>query len=331
MVILMATNTDAMWNERLKDIMPDNFMTNISDEFVAGANQIISDLINRIGRTYITTPGNFNNPFDRWTGQVMDYGDTIQDIFVPIDAGMALDELPEEPNPFATKWTKPVLQYAKYNKSWQYKNTINYDQLKMAFSNAGTFGSFSGAILEAVYKGSGLDRFTSWKKYLSQQGYVDTDNGIGVLNGDDAEDYAYAVMTTLKDVVLDKLRFPSDKYNKRGVINNAPTVDVIMTTKTKNLIDNYLAGVFNMDMLKTQANFIYIDDFATLPSAEGENDQLDVVILDSGMCEYVPRTPQTGSLVNPENLYVNYWYTEQGTYRIDLTKNAYQIYKAVTP
>lgn len=322
------TTTDDMWNDRLNAVMPANFMNNTADAFTARNNAIISALINRIGRTIIRGARAINNPFDKWTDPVMDYGDTIQSIFIGIDTPRKLDEKPSDPNPFATAWPDAKVRYSQFNSASQYKKTINYDQLRQAFSNEGEFGSFSGEVLDSMSKGFGVDRFTTWKKYISRNDYTPSDAQIQVTyDASDPMGYAETVLNTIKDMVTDKLRFPTDAYNIAGVINTASQFDVVMTTGTKNLIDQYLSGVYNLEKLDIPGvNWILIDSFATVAS-DKTGDQLDVAIMPVGMNHYVPRTTFTGMMDNPENLYTNHWLTVQGTYYMDNTENNAQIYK----
>lgn len=325
----MPTTTDTMWQNRLQSIMNANFLTNTSDDFTANANAIISNLINRIGRTIIRGARTIDNPFDSWTDPVMDYGDTIQSIFIGIDQGRKLDEKPTSPDPDAPAWPSAQVRYAEYNSATQYKKTLNYDQLRMAFVNEGQFGSFSGEVLNSMGKAAGLDRYTEWKKYISQNTYTTATGKKSIsYDSNDPMGYAEDVLDFIKSMVTDKLRFPSSEYNTAGVINTASQFDVVMTADTKNLIDKYLSGVYNMEKLDIPgANFILIDSFATCESATSTGDQLDVAIFPVGMNHYVPRSTFTGMRDNPENLYTNHWYTIQGTYYMDNTENCAQAYK----
>ena len=323
------TSTDTMWTSRLQDVMPSNFMNNVSNTFTAGANAIISSLINRIGRTIITGARNINNPFDAWTDAVMDYGDTIQTIFVGIDTPVELDEKPTDPNPDKPSWPTAVTRYAKFNASKQYKKTLNYDQLRMAFVNEGAFGSFTGETLDGMSKGMAMDHWTEWKKYMSANTYTPQAGQVSI-NYDDADPMAYAesVLDTIKDMATNKLKFPNSTYNTAGVINSATQFDVVMTAETKNLIDKYLSGVYQLEKLNIPGvNYILIDSFATCAPTAGGGGQLDVAIFPRGMNHYVPRTTFTGMRDNPEALYTNHWLTVQGTYYMDNTENNAQIYK----
>lgn len=289
-------------------------------------NNIFDNLINRIGRTIVEGARDVSNPFERWNGPVMDFGDTIQSIKINYINGYKPDFDPAEPNPFKTVKEKPFVQYAQYDDAMQYKNTVFANQLQMAFTAPSTFGSFTSALIDSIYRSNGLDKYVKWKKYLSQTSYV-ADGAIDSVSYDSSneEQYAIDILMKIKQYVSNKLRFPSSDYNKAGIVTSSPSVDVIMKMETRNLIDKYLSGVYNVDKLDIPgANFIYIDDFATV---DGKTDPLDVVMLTSGMAKYTPRTPQAGALYNPEGLYSNYWLTIQGIYSFDLYENAVQIYR----
>ena len=329
-MIKLATNTDTMWTERLQNIVPDNFSTNRNTSFTAKAG-ILDDMINRIGRTIIAGQPNAYNPFDRWTKAVMDFGDTIQQYTLPYISGREVDFDPATPNPWAIVKPTTQAQYWQMNYAIQYKQSIQGDQLQKAFVSRDAFGSFTATITQNMYESAGIDMFLAWKKYLSTTDYIDTTNGLEQIEADTTtkqgrDEYGIALWETIKDIVTNKLRYPSENYNKMGFLTSSPSVDVVITTEAKNMMDNSLAGVYNVDKIQVPGlNFIQIDNFA---SPTGQNNPLDVAILTSGMCSYTPRTPESGSLYNPENLYTNIWYTQQGLFAIDQSKNAVQIYRA---
>lgn len=327
---MLPTNTDNLWEARLQDIVPDNFSTNRNTSFTARAG-ILENMINRIGRTIIAGQPNAYNPFSRWTRPVMDFGDTIQQYTLPYISGREVDFDPATPNPWAIVKPTTEAQYWQMNYAIQYKQSIQGDQLQKAFVSQDAFGSFTSTITQNMYESAGIDMFLAWKKYLSTQDYVDTTNGIETITADvstaDGQDeYGLTLWKTLKDIVTNRLRYPSEDYNKMGFLTSSPSVDVVITTEAKNMMDNALAGVYNVNQIVPPGlNFIEIDSFAT---PTGESNTLDVAILTSGMCSYTPRTPESGSLYNPENLYTNIWYTQQGLFSIDQSKNAVQIYRS---
>lgn len=326
----MPTSTDTLWTSRLADIVPDNFSTNRATTFTARAG-ILSNMINRIGRTIIAGQPNAYNPFSRWTRPVMDFGDTIQQYTLPYISGREPDFDPTNPNPFAVVKPTTQAQYWQTNYAIQYKQSIQGDQLQKAFVSQDAFGSFTSTIVQNMYESAGIDMFLAWKKYLSTTDYINTTNG-QITNEADLttdtgqDDYGITLWKGIKNAVTNLMKYPSSNYNKMGFLTASPSVDVVITSEAKNIMDNSLAGVYNVDqIIPPGLNFIEIDSFATTEEA---TDTLDAVILTSGMCSYTPRTPEAGSLYNPENLITNMWYTQQGLFSIDQSKNAIQFYRS---
>ena len=321
----MVTTTDELYTDRLSAIMPADWKTNRATEFAANAG-ILANMINRIGRTIIAGQPNAYNPFSIWTRAVMDFGDTIQRYTLPYVKGKKPDYSPENPNPFKMEKPSTQAQYWDINDGVQYKQTIQDDQLKKAFVSAGTFGSFAGAIMNNMYESVGIDQFIKWKEYLSQKDFVPAtaQDGIAYTAGKEDE-YGLALWKAIKTWTRDKLKYPSSKYNVMGFLTASPSVDIVITTEAKNMMDNSLAGVFNVDKIAIPGiNFIEIDSFATI---DQETRPLDAMILTSGMCDYTPRTPISGALYNPENYYTNYWYKEEGIFSVDLARNAVMLFR----
>lgn len=324
------TTTDTLWTQRLQNIVPANFMSNRAETFTARAG-ILDNMINMIGRTIIAGQPNAYNPFTAWTRPTMDFGDTIQQYTLPYITGKKPDFSPANPNPFAIVDPTTEAQYWQMNDAIQYKQTLKNDQLKMAFTNEDTFGDFTGIVTNNMYESAGIDMFIKWKKYLSSTDYINTTNALFNIDADVSNDngqdaYGLALWKQIKNVVKNLLKYPSSNYNKMGFLTSSPAVDVIITTEAKNYMDNALAGVYNVDkIVPAGLNFIEIDSFATV---DGQTNPLDAVILSKGMASYTPRTPESGSLYNPESLYTNIWYTEQGLFSIDYGRNAVQFYRA---
>ena len=321
------TTTDTLFDDRLKAIMPANFKSNRATEFTAKAG-ILDNMINRIGRTIIAGQPNAYNPFSVWTRAVMDYGDTIQRYTLPYIKGRKPDYEPENPNPFAMVKPTTQAQYWEIDDGVQYKQTIQDDQLKKAFVSAGTFGSFTGAIMDNMYKSVGIDQFIKWKEYISQDTYVTADALVNNTYTEGKEDdYGLNLWKQIKTWTRDKLKYPSDKYNQMGFLTSSPAVDVVITTEVKNMMDNALAGVFNVDKIEVPGiNFMEIDSFATIDG----KDPIDAIILTKGMCDYTPRTPDSGAIYNPENYYTNYFYKEEGIFSIDQAQNAVMFTRGTT-
>ena len=329
----MTTTTDAQWSARLANIMPDNFMDNISGSFLAN-NGILNTMMNRIGLTLIHNVDRINNPFGDFTRSVVDYGDTIQEYKVKVIDGKKFtadefgdDESVYEPNPFAVEKNKPIAQYSKLDDKVKYRQTIFDNQLKLAFTSEQKFGDFVAGMYGAVQESDNLDKFIKWKKFMSNEaiyGVTDT------INADDDTEYYAKMMRTLKDTTT-KFKFPSTSYNVNSDMAVSENISIIMKATDKNKIDmDILAGVYNMDMMKLGAKIRLVDDFATVTVGEGQSavdKEVACIVVDDRFFSYYPRTPMAGAVYNPEDMYTNMFLNIQGTYSAALFRNSEIIYK----
>jgi hypothetical protein len=329
----MATRTDAQWSERLANIMPDNFMDNISGQFLIN-NGILNTMMNRIGMTLIHNVDKINNPFGDFTKTIVDYGDTIQEYKVKVIDGkkFTADEFGDdsstyEPNPFAVEKNKPIAQYSQLNDKVKYRQTIFDNQLKLAFTSEQKFGDFVAGMYGAVQESDNLDKFIKWKKFMSNEDIYGTTDTI---TATDNTEYFAKMIRKMKDTIT-KFRFPSKNYNKAGDMVASSDVSIIMKAEDKNKIDmDILAGVYNMNMMELPAKIRLVDDFATVSVTEGEtttDKEVACIIVDDRFFSYFPRTPMAGAVYNPEDLYTNMFLNVQGTYTAALFRNAEIVYK----
>lgn len=322
----MTTNTDAAWTARLASIMPQNFMANLATSFSANQN-LLDTMINRIGLTVISGVDSPYNPFAKYTGKVVDYGDTIQKYKVDYITGNAFD--PDNTNPFTSTKNKPYAQYVTLDDSVQYHDRINNYEFKKAFTSDSQLGDFVAAKLDALYESDGLDKYTKWKKYLSDYNKMGAIEGISV-DATDTDVYAGGLWDALRKYANSKFRQPNSAYNIAQKTAISPSVDIVMKADDKLLVDNYLKGVYNLNKTDIDANIILIDDFATianLPNTVTDLDELVAIVMDSRAPTYYPRTPEVGSIYNPKGLNMEYYLTIQGTYCMDKFRNVVGIYK----
>lgn len=330
----MTTNTDAQWTARLASIMPDNFMDNISGQFAAN-NGILNTMMNRIGLTLIHSPDVMNNPFGDFTKTVVDYGDTIQEYKVKVIDGKKFtadefgdDESVYTPNPYAVEKNKPIAQYSQIDDKVKYRQTIFDNQLKLAFTSEAKLGDFIASMYAAIQESDNLDKFIKWKKFMSNEAiYGATDK----IDAADTTEYFAKMIRKMKDTIT-KFKFPSKLYNVNEDTVCSNKISIIMKAEDKNKIDmDILAGVYNMDMMKLDANIRLVDDFATVVTqAEGEDPvskEVACIIVDDRFFSYFPRTPVAGALYNPEDMYTNTFLNVQGTYSAALFRNAEIVYK----
>lgn len=333
----MTTKTDTQWSERLANIMPANFMDNISGQFLIN-NGILNTMINRIGLTLIHSPDVMTNPFGDFTKTIMDYGDTVQEYKVKVIDGKKFtadefgdDQSVYEPNPYAVEKNKPYAQYSQIDDKVKYRQTIFDNQLKLAFTSEAKLGDFVASMTAAIQESDSLDKFIKWKKFMSNEAIYGTN---ATITADDDTEYFAKMIRKMKDSIT-KFRFPSKAYNKAQDMVVSKDISIIMKAEDKNKIDmDILAGVYNMDMMNLDAKIRLVDDFATVSVTTGTGENAETVtkdvaciIVDDRFFSYFPRTPMAGALYNPEDMYTNMFLNIQGTYSAALFRNAEIVYK----
>ena len=110
-------------------------------------NEFLSALYNRIGRVLITSKM-YDNPWASFKKGMLEFGETIEEIFVNIAKPHQFDQQRAETEIF--KRVIPDVRSAFHTMNYQkfYKNTISNDQLRQAFL------SWNG-ITDIINKGSG--------------------------------------------------------------------------------------------------------------------------------------------------------------------------------
>ena len=319
----MPTNTDTMWTNRLDAILTKaDFIKNDSTTFTTAYNKVADNLMNMIGKTIINSVDNPYMPFGKYNKDMMDYGNVLQQYKVKYTVGTKYKPESQnsgELNPFLNKKENDIAQYNTMNDVTQYQATIQDSELQKAFNNAGTFGNFVSARLDALYQSDALDKYTKWKTYIGDSAKFTFAKGIDTVQYTGGtptvaeEDKAYKMVKVFRKYANSKFRQPNDCYNAVGDMTISSDVDIIMKSDDKNIMDEILKGVYNLDKVDINANFIYVDDFPEWTVGVNTYEP-DAFILDARKFGYYPRSVKTGSIYNPRALNTNYFTTVEGMY-----------------
>lgn len=315
------TTTDTIWNERLKNVIPDNFKTNRSITYTPNQGYL-DTMMNRIGLTVINGVDAPYNPFSKYTKAMVPYGDTIQSYKTAFVPAQKYD--PDDDNPFVKVKNKPIQQYYTINDQMQWQESVDDNQFKMAFNSASTFGSFVEAKLDSLYKSAGLDMYTKWKQYISDNSIFG--KTVNVDGGTDNADLGENLFNIFRLYANSKLRQPSKDYNVAKDIAISPNVDIIMRADDKIMVDDYLKGVYNLNKVGVNANIMLIDDFATVKDKPTGANELIAVIADDRAFGFYPTSIDSSSVFNAKSLYMNYFYTVRGTFAFDRFRNCVGVY-----
>lgn len=245
----------------------------------AFANQFINALVNRIAIVRVQS-ATFNNPYSILKKGYIEYGETIEDIFVSI--AKAVDFSAEKANQREFKRTIPDVRSAFHTMNWRvvYPVTIQDEDLRMAFLSIDGVQNLISKIVDSVYTASEYDEFLLFKylliKAISSGKMYPTSIGTGANLNEAAVQFRGT---------SNVLPFMSDAYNEVGVKNNTPKERqvIFMDAMFNAQFDvNVLASAFNMDKADFMGRLFLIDNWT-----EFDNERFDVIRANSDGIEEV--------------------------------------------
>lgn len=236
----------------------------------AFANQFINALVNRIATVRVQS-ATFNNPYSILKKGYIEFGESIEDIFVGI--AKAVDFSVEKAPKREFKRTIPDVKSVFHTMNWRvmYPITIQDDDLKLAFLSINGVTDLIAKIVEQVYTASEYDEFLLFKYLLIKaisHGKIKP-QGINI-TGNDLSDSAVKFRG-----ISNLLPFMSSNYNEYAVKTNTPKErQVIFMDATFNAqFDvNVLASAFNMDKADFMGRMFLIDNWT-----EFDNERFDII------------------------------------------------------
>lgn len=225
----------------------------------AFANQFINALVNRIALVRAKS-ATFNNPYARLKKGYLEFGETVEEIFVQIAKVVKFD--PEKAAAREFKRTLPDARSAFHTMNWRvmYPVTIQDDDLKRAFLSMAGVQDLIAKIVDSVYKAAEYDEFLLFKYLLIK----------GVSSGKMAP---VAIDATKTDDAAKKFRGMSNKLTFMSSDNNAAGVKTATPRENQAIFMDamfnaefdvdVLAAAFNMDKADFIGRLYLIDDFAS--------------------------------------------------------------------
>lgn len=297
-------------------------------------NEFLSALVNRIGRVLVTSKM-YDNPWSMFKKGTLEFGETIEEIFVNIAKPFQFDPNVAETNLFKreipdVRSAFHIMNYQKY-----YKTTIQNDQLRQAFLSWQGITDLIAKIVDSMYTGANYDEFQTMKYMLAKH----------ILNGrmypvtipTVTEANMKSIVSTIKGV-SNNYEFMSNKYNVAGVQNFSKKKDqyLLINSNFDATMDvEVLASAFNMDKAQFTGKRVLVDSFGSLDIERlgilfagdptyTEISESDLQALDAIPCVLVDKewfiifdnfynfTEQ----YNGEGLYWNYWYHVWKTFSV---------------
>ena len=311
-------------------------------------NEFLSALINRIGLVVITSKM-FSNPWAMFKKGFLEYGETIEEIYVDLirvfefDAEKAETELFKRVAP-DVRAAFHIMNYKKF-----YKVTIERQKLAKAFLSASGMGELITYIMDAIYTSAAYDEFLTMKYLLART--ILNCRMYPVEVAPVAEANMKSIVTTVKGT-SNLLEFPSRKYNPAGVFQHTPKSEqyILIDTEFDASMDvNVLASAFNMDKAQFMGNRVQIDGFGNLDNerlaelfaddpnyvevTDAEMEALNTIplaVVDNNFFMIYDNLNEFREVENGQGLYWNYFFHQWKTFSTSPFSNAL-VYVPTTP
>ena len=288
-------------------------------------NEFLSALFNRIGKVIITSKM-YDNPWAFFKKGMLEYGETIEEIFVNIAEPHVFDQQKSESEVFKREIPDVKSAFHVLNYQTFYKQTTSDYQLKQAFLTYEGITDLIYRIIDAMTTASNYDEFLVMKYLLARR----------ILDGDLKSVQIPTVQTSnLKEIVGDikgvsnDMEFLNKDYNSAGVYTHNVKDEqyLLVNTKFDATIDvEVLASAFNMDKASFMGHKVLVDSFGKLDKVRlakiFEKDETyteisddDLTKLDAIPCVLVSREwfmifdvlQEFNEQYNGEGLYWNHW------------------------
>ena len=289
-------------------------------------NEFLSALYNRIGRVIVESK-QYENPWSVFKKGLLEFGETIESVFVNIAKPFQYDPAVAESEIFKrqipdVRSTFYVMNYQKF-----YKNTIQDRDLRMAFLSWDGITDLIAKIVESMYTGANYDEFQVMKYMLARQILDGRLFAVQIPTVSSAN--AKQIVTKVKQA-SNKLTFLSTKYNVAGVstFTKKENQYVILSSDFDAIMDvEVLASAFNMSKAEFMGKRILVDGFGDIDNdrlailfdgddtytelTDAELEALNAIpaiVVDETYFEIFDNLNEFTEDFNGQGLYWNYWY-----------------------
>ena len=300
-------------------------------------NEFISALVNRIGRVLVTSKL-YDNPWAMFKKGLLEFGETIEEIFVNIAKPFQFDPVVAESEVFKreipdVKSAFHIMNYQKF-----YKVTISNDQLRQAFLSWQGITDLIARIVDSMYTGANYDEFQTMK-YMLARHILD-----GRMYPVTVQEVSEANMISAIKGVSNNFEFLSGNYNVAGVktFTRKENQYMLVNSSFDATMDvEVLAAAFNMSKAEFMGHRVLVDSFGSLdterlaelfandPTYEeiGSSDlealdAIPAVIVDRDWFMVFDNFNNFTEQYNGQGLYWNYWYHVWKTFSVSPFANS---------
>lgn len=266
--------------------------------YTPSKNEFLDALINRIGMVIISNRL-YNNPLRRFKKGTLEYGESVEEIFVNLVKAKTFDQSRAEQEVFKREIPNVDAVFHKLNRQDYYKITVSDFDLRQAFLSYAGVSDLITRLIESVYTSNNFDEFVLMKQLIVE--WANEGNFYAVQVPQVTADSAKSFVSTIKGY-SNLFEFMSGAYNPMGVptYSDKSRQVLIIDARIDALIDvEVLASAFNMNKAEFMGMRVTIDNFAELTGAVA-------ALVDEDFFMVFDNLLQMESIRNPEGLYWNY-------------------------
>ena len=320
----IRSSASSTYQERIPVATQENIreVGNAMMTYESTQNEFLTALVNRIARVLITSKS-YENPLRMFKKGILEYGETVEEIFANIAKAHQFDPATAEKEVFKREIPDVNAVFHRMNLQNFYKVTISDEQLRQAFLSADGVTDLIGKIVDTLYTGSEFDEYLCMKQQIVDS--VNSGKMYPITVEAPTAANAEAIVTTIKGI-SNKLEFMSGNYNYMGVMTHTRKADQILLVNAEfdAVIDvNVLASAFNMDKAEFMGHKVLVDDFGSLTDVVA-------VLVDRNWFMVWDNLIRFTENYNGEGLYWNYFYHVWKTFSSSPFANAIVFTTAAT-
>lgn len=229
--------------------------------YEADRNEFLHALVNRISYVVVSSKMS-NNPLKKFKRGTLEFGDTVEEIFVGISKAQTYDPHIAETEVFKRVIPDVSAMFHKQNRQDFYKTTIENETLRTAFLSYNGVEDLISKITDSLYNGDNYDEFILMKQLLVEainNGFMNVQKVNPVVDEASAKEFVIQVKG-----ISNAMEFDSTNYNYANVLTNTPKSDQVLF-----MLPNYdaridvdvLASAFNMNKSEFLGQRVLVNDF----------------------------------------------------------------------
>lgn len=224
-------------------------------------NAFVNALVNRIAMTLVTSKM-WSNPWSVFKQGYMEFGETVEEVFVNIAKPHSYDPAKAENEIF--KREIPDVRSAFHTMNFQkfYKVTVQNDMLRLAFLSWSGITDLIARVVDSLYTGMNYDEYVVMKYMLAREiltGQIEPITVAAASSADNLKSNAAALRAASTT-----LTFLKSDYNRAGVYNSTDRNKqylIVDATFEANMDVEVMAAAFHMEKAEFLGHLIVIDSW----------------------------------------------------------------------